>query len=93
MGTASQEDDTGICWICAEPVKYYSVSECNHRTCYVCALRLRALYNKQECVFCKVRLSPPTETELDLRVNLHFSIGTPTFRDLHDISNRDVRIV
>ncbi|KAI9511097.1 hypothetical protein F5148DRAFT_1173692 [Russula earlei] len=48
---ASQEQD--LCWICAEPVKYYAVSECNHRTCHVCALRLRALYKKQGCTFCK----------------------------------------
>ncbi|KAJ7065851.1 hypothetical protein C8F01DRAFT_1126790 [Mycena amicta] len=42
-----------ICWICAEPVKYYAVSECNHRTCHVCSLRLRALYKKTDCTFCK----------------------------------------
>ncbi|KAG2052778.1 hypothetical protein BDR06DRAFT_982964 [Suillus hirtellus] len=44
---------TEVCWICAEPVKYYSVSACNHRTCHVCALRLRALYKKLDCTFCK----------------------------------------
>ncbi|OCH93808.1 hypothetical protein OBBRIDRAFT_748742 [Obba rivulosa] len=49
----SETDDGTICWICAEPVKYWSVSECNHRTCHVCALRLRALYKKLECTFCK----------------------------------------
>lgn len=54
---ASGADDGTVCWICAEPVKYWSVSECNHRTCHVCALRLRALYKKLECTFCKVR--PP----------------------------------
>ncbi|KAI0345396.1 hypothetical protein BDW22DRAFT_1354324 [Trametopsis cervina] len=42
-----------VCFICAEPVKYYSVSTCNHRTCHVCSLRLRALYKKLECTFCK----------------------------------------
>ncbi|OAX34326.1 hypothetical protein K503DRAFT_724683 [Rhizopogon vinicolor AM-OR11-026] len=46
-------DDAVVCFICAEPVKYYSVSVCNHRTCHVCALRLRALYKKQDCTFCK----------------------------------------
>ncbi|KAI0748387.1 hypothetical protein C8Q80DRAFT_1270806 [Daedaleopsis nitida] len=46
-------DDSTLCWICAEPVKYWSLSECNHRTCHVCALRLRALYKKMECTFCK----------------------------------------
>ncbi|KAI0949996.1 hypothetical protein AcV7_008600 [Taiwanofungus camphoratus] len=50
---ATEGDDSAVCWICAEPVKYYSLSECNHRTCHVCALRLRALYKKQECTFCK----------------------------------------
>ncbi|KAI0672758.1 hypothetical protein C8Q78DRAFT_1121771 [Trametes maxima] len=50
---SSAADDAATCWICAEPVKYWSVSECNHRTCHVCALRLRALYKKLECTFCK----------------------------------------
>lgn len=45
--------DAAICFICAEPVKYYSVSACNHRTCHICALRLRALYKKLDCTFCK----------------------------------------
>ena len=48
-------EDAVVCWICAEPVKYYSVSACNHRTCHVCALRLRALYKRLDCTFCKVR--------------------------------------
>ena len=54
--TANKDEDTTtpICWICAEPVKYYALSACNHRTCHVCALRLRALYKKLECTFCKV---------------------------------------
>jgi hypothetical protein len=56
--TEEQEDDgQDLCWICAEPVKYYAVSECNHRTCHVCALRLRALYKKLDCTFCKVRVT------------------------------------
>ena len=48
--------DSDVCWICAEPVKYYSLSECNHRTCHVCAIRLRALYKRTDCTFCKVGL-------------------------------------
>jgi hypothetical protein len=43
-----------LCFICAEPVQLYSVAPCNHRTCHVCAIRLRALYKKKECTFCKV---------------------------------------
>lgn len=49
-------EDVAICWICAEPIKYYAVSECNHRTCHVCSLRLRALYKKTDCTFCKASL-------------------------------------
>ncbi|KXN92886.1 hypothetical protein AN958_07306 [Leucoagaricus sp. SymC.cos] len=52
-GEEAGGDDEEVCWICAEPVKYWSVSECNHRTCHVCALRLRALYKKTDCTFCK----------------------------------------
>ena len=48
------DTDEGICWICAEPVKFYAVAECNHRTCHICALRLRALYKRKDCTFCKV---------------------------------------
>lgn len=51
---APQGDDS--CLICAEPMRYHSVPECNHRTCHVCALRLRALYKRQDCTFCKVHL-------------------------------------
>ena len=51
----AQGNDKEVCWICAESVKYYSVSNCDHRTCHVCALRLRALYKKMDCTFCKVR--------------------------------------
>ncbi|KAJ7067617.1 hypothetical protein C8F01DRAFT_1019287 [Mycena amicta] len=50
---APGDEDMATCWICAEPVKYYAVSECNHRTCHVCSLRLRVLYKKKECTFCK----------------------------------------
>ncbi|KAF4615447.1 hypothetical protein D9613_002504 [Agrocybe pediades] len=49
----SEDGDIEICWICAEPVKYWAVSQCNHRTCHVCAIRLRALYKKNDCTFCK----------------------------------------
>jgi hypothetical protein len=51
-----ESQDQDLCWICAEPIRYYAVSECNHRTCHVCAIRLRALYKKLDCTFCKVRL-------------------------------------
>lgn len=51
-----EEDDSDVCWICAESIKYYSLSECNRRTCHICALRLRALYKKKECTFCNLKV-------------------------------------
>lgn len=53
---ATEEGEQDICWICAEKIKYFALGECNHLTCHVCALRLRALYKKNECTFCKVRI-------------------------------------
>ncbi|ODQ55263.1 hypothetical protein SAICODRAFT_88359, partial [Saitoella complicata NRRL Y-17804] len=49
------EDDTTaeVCFICAEPVIYSCVPSCNHRTCHICALRLRALYKNNTCAYCK----------------------------------------
>lgn len=91
--TTPQDDDTGTCWICAEPVKYYSVSECNHRTCHVCGLRLRALWKRQDCTFCKVHLFFAYSNGPELTDDFSFPIGTSTFLDLHDVSHRDVRIV
>lgn len=49
------EQDGTLCFICAEPVQYWAVGPCNHRTCHTCSIRLRALYKKKECTFCKVR--------------------------------------
>jgi hypothetical protein len=77
---ASQEQD--LCWICAEPVKYYAVSECNHRTCHVCALRLRALYKKLDCTFCKVRRNIPRRGVVTFNQRTQ---GTPTNSHLHRV--------
>lgn len=40
------------CFICAEPVSIFALPPCNHRTCHVCSVRLRALYKKTACTFC-----------------------------------------
>ncbi|RIA92445.1 hypothetical protein C1645_691711 [Glomus cerebriforme] len=50
-GTQSQNES--ICFICAGPVQYFAVSECNHRLCHLCSLRLRALYENKNCAYCK----------------------------------------
>lgn len=49
-------DDGEICFICASTVEHTSVSPCNHRTCHICALRLRALYKNRGCAHCRVYL-------------------------------------
>ena len=43
-----------VCFICASPVLHNSVAPCNHRTCHICALRLRALYKTKACAHCRV---------------------------------------
>lgn len=43
-----------VCFICASTVVHNSVAPCNHRTCHICALRLRALYKTKACAHCRV---------------------------------------
>ena len=55
-----EEDvEAEVCFICASPVVHNSVAPCNHRTCHICALRLRALYKTRACAHCRVRNSVP----------------------------------
>ena len=48
-------DDTDLCFICANPIKFTSITPCNHKSCHVCALRMRALYENKDCPHCRVR--------------------------------------
>ena len=49
-----EEVEAEVCFICASPVVHNSVAPCNHRTCHICALRLRALYKTRACAHCRV---------------------------------------
>lgn len=49
-----KDEDADVCFICASPVVHSSVAPCNHRTCHICALRLRALYKTTACAHCRV---------------------------------------
>lgn len=50
-----EEADTGeVCFICASSIDHTAVAPCNHRTCHICALRLRALYKTKACAHCRV---------------------------------------
>jgi len=42
-----------VCFICASPVQHTAVAPCNHRTCHICSLRLRALYKTKTCAHCR----------------------------------------
>jgi hypothetical protein len=53
-----------ICFICASKIEYTSIAPCNHQTCHICSLRLRALYKNRACAHCRV--SPNTCSSLTL---------------------------
>lgn len=81
---ASGDIEAEVCFICASPVQHTAVSPCNHRTCHICALRLRALYKTRACAHCRVRVllgsnyrSLLTSIVLRQRRNTSFSLTTP----------------
>lgn len=46
-------DDDDVCFICANPIQHHAVAPCNHVTCHICALRMRALYKNKDCAHCR----------------------------------------
>ncbi|KAK6587395.1 hypothetical protein PZA11_000685 [Diplocarpon coronariae] len=49
-----EEDvDAEVCFICASEVTHESIASCNHRTCHICCLRMRALYKDLNCAHCR----------------------------------------
>ena len=57
-GEGEEEVEAEVCFICASNVVHQSVAPCNHRTCHICALRLRALYKTRACAHCRVSPFP-----------------------------------
>ncbi|KAF9198283.1 hypothetical protein BGZ49_000926 [Haplosporangium sp. Z 27] len=51
--STGEEIEQHSCFICTENIVIFAVSECNHRTCHLCSLRLRALYKTKNCAYCK----------------------------------------
>ena len=43
-----------VCFICASTIEHTSIASCNHQTCHICSLRLRALYKTRACAHCRV---------------------------------------
>lgn len=61
VAVKSDADDAApVCFICADPVIYSAIAPCNHVTCHICALRMRALYKNKACAHCRVRSSIQT---------------------------------
>jgi E3 ubiquitin-protein ligase ZNF598 len=50
---AVAEEEGEVCFICASPIEHNSIAPCNHQTCHICALRLRALYKTRACAHCR----------------------------------------
>ncbi|KAF4975349.1 hypothetical protein FZEAL_7856, partial [Fusarium zealandicum] len=50
---ADDDDDGDVCFICANPVAHHSIAPCNHTTCHICGLRMRALYKTKDCAHCR----------------------------------------
>jgi hypothetical protein len=48
-----EDEDAEICFICASPVQHTAVAACNHRTCHICSIRMRALYKTKACAHCR----------------------------------------
>ena len=64
-----EEDvEAEVCFICASPVIHNSVAPCNHRTCHICALRLRALYKTRACAHCRVSSAPLSKLIIKLTI-------------------------
>lgn len=47
-------EEVEVCFICASDIEHESIAPCNHRTCHVCSLRMRALYKDKNCAHCRV---------------------------------------
>ncbi|GAA5842202.1 hypothetical protein JCM11251_000127 [Rhodosporidiobolus azoricus] len=78
---AGETDDGAVCFICAEPVQYWAVGVCSHRTCHTCSIRLRALYRKKECTFCKTECPTVIFTESEEKLFDEYTPEQTPFSD------------
>lgn len=62
-GQPATNEDAEVCFICASPIEHVSIAPCNHQTCHICSLRLRALYKTRACAHCRVSYSFIVEYE------------------------------
>lgn len=52
-GNSAAGDNEDVCFICANPIQHQAIAPCNHVTCHICALRMRALYKNKDCPTCR----------------------------------------
>lgn len=62
-GESAQGTEVEVCFICANPVVHQSVAPCDHRTCHICALRMRALYKTKACAHCRTEAATVVFTD------------------------------
>ncbi|TVY81729.1 E3 ubiquitin-protein ligase hel2 [Lachnellula suecica] len=55
----SADGEEEVCFICASDIIHHSVPPCNHRTCHICSLRMRALYKTNDCPHCRTKTPAP----------------------------------
>lgn len=54
---ADASDSAELCLLCADPIKYYAVGECNHTgMCSKCFMRMRMILHDKACPMCKTVL-------------------------------------
>lgn len=54
LNISIEEMERSVCFICAaDHPPVWAITECSHRVCSVCALRMRELYESRRCVMCK----------------------------------------
>ncbi|KAG1692816.1 hypothetical protein DVH05_024431 [Phytophthora capsici] len=52
--TPEEDEDLEICLLCADPIKFYAVGECNHHgICSKCSMRMRLIMDDRNCPMCK----------------------------------------
>jgi E3 ubiquitin-protein ligase ZNF598 len=67
---ADGEEEAEVCFICASEIDHYAVPPCNHRTCHICSLRMRALYQTKYCPHCRVSpLHSPAPPQYSIYTN------------------------
>jgi hypothetical protein len=48
-----EDPDAEVCFICASTVQHTAIAPCNHRSCHICSIRMRALYKTKACAHCR----------------------------------------